>query len=142
MWVLGILLIWTVSLAGWVFISTFLHEVFHLVISRLAGFKIREFRLISVPGGPKGYVDVLVSMAVSRYYLKRGLMHISGILAHVLMVIVSFVLWHISVATLYRGVFFIGGITNIYFIIMNTCPEESDGRQFMSMMRARSGRKG
>ncbi|MHB9096163.1 MAG: hypothetical protein ACYC21_15985 [Eubacteriales bacterium] len=135
----GMLLTWVFALAGWVFVSTFIHELFHLLSARLNGLGIKDYRLFSIPGGVKGYVDVIIAGGTANYSIKKGLLHLSGIIAHLFLVGILTVMWHLSWGTLFKGVLLIGIVINFYFIMVNVFPEDSDGRQFWHMVKKEKG---
>ena len=124
-----------VSIFGWTYFSAFVHELFHLITSFAVGFKISEYRLWSAPWGVRGYVDVIIPRGIRYYYLKRGLMHISGIGSHLILIItisLCLVLYHGAVIM----TFLITGLAvNIYLVGMNIFPVNSDGRQFWVLFR-------
>ena len=132
---ISFLLIWITALAGWIFFSPFVHELFHLATAFICGFRIKAYRLVSIPGGAKGYVDVVIAKGTEHYYLKRGMLHLSGIMAHLSLAVICFLLFRLSREVLLYGVWLEGLMVNAYLVIMNVFPEDSDGRQFWDMVK-------
>ncbi len=131
---IGLLLIWVGAFVGWVFVSPFVHELCHFAAAALAGFKVRGCRFISVPGGAKGYVEVAVVKGTKRYYLKRGIMHLAGVMAHLVLAGAAFFLFVLARETAFKGVWLAGFVVNLYLLVMNSLPADSDGRQFWEMI--------
>ncbi len=123
------------SIPGWVYFSAFVHELSHLVTSRVMGFKIKEYRLWSLPWGVRGFVDVVIPGGTSRYVLKRGLMHLSGLISHLIFIVVAAAGLIYSQGMVLKTFWFAGLGVNCYLLVMNLVPEESDGRQFLKMLK-------
>lgn len=135
--------VWVGSILGWLIFSAFVHELFHLSVSRLVGFKVHGFRLCSVPRGQKGYVDVVIPRGIRNYYLKRGLMHLSGVFSHLFLGGVSLLMFNVPRDIGVKGVWLAGFLVNGYLVIINSVPKGSDGWQFRGMMiKALGLRKG
>ncbi len=132
---IGLLFIWVSAFAGWVFLSPLIHELCHYAAASLAGFKIRGCRFISVPGGAKGFVEVSVSRDTKRYYLKRGIMHLAGVMAHLVLAGAALCLVILFPGTALKGVGLAGLMVNLYLAGMNSFPADSDGRQFWEMVK-------
>ncbi|PKM46758.1 MAG: hypothetical protein CVV03_05080 [Firmicutes bacterium HGW-Firmicutes-8] len=128
-------LIWIAALAAWIFISLFVHELFHLWSAFICRLEVKRYRLITIPGRGKGYVDVLIPKGTKYYLLKRGLVHLSGIIAHLSLVLVSLLMFMLSGEVVLSGIWLEGLIVNTYLMIMNMFPEDSDGRQFWDMIK-------
>jgi len=124
-----------VSIPGWVYFSAFVHELSHLVTSRVMGFKIKEYRLWSAPWGVRGFVDVVIPGGASRYFLKRGLMHLSGPVSHLIFIVVAAAGLMYSHGVILKTFWSAGLGVNCYLLIMNTVPAHSDGRQFLNMLK-------
>ncbi|WP_418790330.1 hypothetical protein [Phosphitispora sp. TUW77] len=126
------------SIPGWVCFSAFMHELSHLVISWVVGFKIKEYRLWSVPWGKKGFVDVLIPKGTRGYFLKRGLMHLAGPITHTFLIFVVVLGLIFSRSAALNIFWFTGFAVNSYFLVMNVVPENSDGRHFLDMLKGKS----
>jgi len=129
------LLIWIAALAAWIFLSLFIHELYHLATAFVCGLTVERYRLITIPGRGKGYVDVLIPKGTKYYLLKRGIVHLSGIIAHLSLALVSLLMFILSGEVVLSGIWLEGLIVNAYLMIMNIFPEDSDGRQFWEMLK-------
>ncbi|MBU7007034.1 hypothetical protein [Phosphitispora fastidiosa] len=128
-----------VSIPGWMYFSAFVHELSHLVTSRVMGFKIKEYRLWSAPWGVRGFVDVVIPGGTSRYFLKRGLMHLAGPVSHLVIIVVAAVCLIYSQGVILKTFWCAGIVVNCYLMIMNIVPAYSDGRQFLNMLKRKKG---
>ena len=129
------LLIWIAALAAWIFLSLFIHELYHLATAFVCGLTVERYRLLTIPGRGKGYVDVLIPKGTKYYLLKRGIVHLSGIIAHLSLALVSLLMFILSGEVVLSGIWLEGLIFNAYLMIMNIFPEDSDGRQFWDMIK-------
>ncbi len=135
-------LIWMGACVSWVLVSAFLHELGHLVAARAAGFRIQEFRLVSGRGGVRGYVDALIPKGTTHYYLKKGFMHLAGVIVHVVLAVGCLLLLRVPAGSTLKLVWLLGLAVNCYLILLNTVPRHSDGRQFWLAVKSgtRSGK--
>lgn len=127
--------IWVIVLMAWAFLSLFLHELFHLGAAVVCKLEVTRFRLLTIPGRGKGYVDVLIPKGTKYYLLKRGLVHLSGIIAHIKLALISFLLFSCVQGIIFRGIYLEGIVVNAYLVIINIFPEDSDGRKFWEMLK-------
>ncbi|KNZ71050.1 hypothetical protein Tfer_0124 [Thermincola ferriacetica] len=118
--------------------STFLHELSHYVAARLAGFKIVGYQLWTIPFKRRGYVDVFISRHTKKLMLKKGFMHGSGLMVHLIILIIAlFAAYHSSVSWGRAG-WLTGAFVNAYLFLLNLIPEESDGRKLIALFKARA----
>jgi len=129
------LLIWIAALAAWIFLSLFIHELYHLAAAFICGLTVERYRLITIPGRGKGYVDVLIPKGTKYYLLKRGLVHLSGIMAHIFLAVICFLLFRFSLEVVLRGIWLEGVVVNTYLVFINIFLEDSDGRKFWDMIK-------
>ncbi len=122
------------SVAGWVAFSAFAHELFHLITSRVVGFKIAAYRLWSTPWGGRGFVDVVIPAETGWYCLKRGMMHLSGIVSHLVFVFLTAFALASTEGIVMKTFLLTGLAVNCYLLVMNTVPASSDGRQLMKLL--------
>lgn len=136
------LLIWMGACVSWVLVSAFLHELGHLAAARLAGFRVRDYRLVSGRGGVRGYVDVLIHRGARSYYVKKGLMHIAGVVVNVVLAVCCLLLFRLPAGSALKLVWLLGFGVNCYLILLNTVPSHSDGRQFWLTVKGHKAHKG
>ncbi len=130
------LVVWTVFFAGFIFLSTFIHELSHYLISKAVGFKIVGYNFWTIPFITTGYVDVRVKRNLPYVNFRKALMHASGLITHAVFVIIGIVLIYHFTTMLWRVVSGELVMVNLYLFILNMFPESSDGRKLINLIKS------
>lgn len=139
---LQVIFIWLVAFIIFVLGSTYFHEVSHFLVAKVVGFQVLGYRFYTIPFYRNGYVDVRIKGRFSFLLLRKACMHGSGLAVHLLFILVFFILFCFSETIIWKGIWIIGLIVNLYLFFINLFPEGSDGRQLFLLIRRYISDKG